>query len=86
MEPADEAAPSIGEWIDQHPLAAVAVGLGAAAGCAAAACGYAALRRGQMQQPVESKEFTVPRFRSSSEWVVFDMNDTRSGTPRRAAR
>jgi ElaB/YqjD/DUF883 family membrane-anchored ribosome-binding protein len=44
MESADEAAASIGEWIEQHPWAAVGVaaGLGAAVGCAAMAGGYAA--------------------------------------------
>jgi ElaB/YqjD/DUF883 family membrane-anchored ribosome-binding protein len=44
MESADDAAASLGEWIEQHPWAAVGVaaGLGAAAGCAATAGGYAA--------------------------------------------
>jgi hypothetical protein len=43
MEYADEAAPSIGEWIEQHPWAAIgaAAGLGTAFGCAATAGGYA---------------------------------------------
>jgi hypothetical protein len=56
MESADEAAASIGEWIEQHPWAAVGVaaGLGAAAGCAATAGGYAALapRRGPITDGV----------------------------------
>ena len=52
MESADEAAASIGEWIEQHPWAAVGVaaGLGAAAGCAATAGGYAAIAPGRRAQ------------------------------------
>jgi ElaB/YqjD/DUF883 family membrane-anchored ribosome-binding protein len=49
MESADEAASSVGEWIEQHPWAAigVAAGLGTAAGYAATAGGYAAFAPGR---------------------------------------
>jgi ElaB/YqjD/DUF883 family membrane-anchored ribosome-binding protein len=56
MESADEAAPSIGEWIEQHPWAAigVAAGLGTVAGCATAAGGHAAFAPGRGPRLVES--------------------------------
>ena len=63
MESADEAASSVGEWIEQHPwgVIGVATGLGVAAGLAATAGGFAAFAPAQEPAATAALDHPPPR-------------------------